>query len=104
MPAVKEKWFLAVLPLSSLTFSFVVVVLALIIVVVVVAFLRLAVVVVLLVVLARSSTQIVDCCCNFDALFDGRCCLKFASTDVDDPLVELMPLLSLSPFGIHDVL
>ena len=54
--------------------------------------------------LAHCSTQVVDCCRNFDVLFDGRCCLKFVSIDVDDPLAELMPLLGLCPFGIHDAL
>ena len=54
--------------------------------------------------LADSSAQVVDCCCNFDALFEGRCCLKFVAANVDEPLVELMPLLGFCPFRIHDVL
>ena len=52
----------------------------------------------------QRSAQVVDCCCNFDALFDGRCCLKFVAANVDEPLVELMPLLGFCPFRIHNAL
>ena len=54
--------------------------------------------------LAHSAAQVVYCCCNFDALFDGCCCLKFVAANVDEPLVELMSLLGFCPFGIHDAL
>ena len=55
--------------------------------------------------LTHCAQHIVDCCCYLDALFDGRCCLYFVSADVDDPLVDLMPLLGLCPFSrIHDAL
>ena len=54
--------------------------------------------------LTHDSAQVAYCRCNFDALFDGRCCLKFVAANVDEPVVELMPLLGLCPFGIHDAL
>ena len=54
--------------------------------------------------LAHSSSLVVYSCCNFDALFDGRCCFKFAAANVNEPLVELMPLLCLCSFGVHDAL
>ena len=42
-----------------------------------------------------APRKIVDCCCYLDALFDGRCCLKFVAADVDEPLVELLPFVGL---------
>ena len=54
--------------------------------------------------LADCSAQVVDSCCYLDALFDGRCCLKFVAADVDEPLVELLPLLGFCPcfgFMVH---
>ena len=48
--------------------------------------------------------QVVDSRCYLDALFDEHCCLKFVAADVDEPLVDLLPLLGFCPFWIHDAL